>query len=66
LKKSDPQKLIVFKHFKKLTRDLNKAFLRQKETVSNFKQGALTEKQIDEKRMDEETIDTVSSLFEQI
>lgn len=46
---ADPQKALVFKHFRNFSRDLTKAYLRQAETQSLFeknKGGALPEHQI--------------------
>ena len=63
----DPQKLLVFKNFRNLNRDLTKAYLRQAETQSLFekaKGGALPEHQIKQKQQDDETFGTLGMLFD--
>jgi hypothetical protein len=67
--KNDPDRLIVFKNFKNLNRELTKAYLRKVETKGLFekaKGGALPEHQIKMKQQDDQTFERVSGLFDQM
>ena len=65
----DPQKLLVFKHFKVLNRDLTKAFNRQAEAAQLFskaKGSALPEAQVRQKQEDEQTFERIGGLFDKM
>ena len=64
----DIQKALVFRNFKKLNRDLTKAYLRQLENTTMFgkKGSALPDHQIKKKEQDEETFDRISTLFDKM